>query len=153
MPLLEDVLKGGGAAPRMHLEPRWIWGERRILEKSSCCGNKVARSSVSYFGSGSEEGKRIERALKSISPIHKDIKAEDIAATFQMIQSALGLGGNPLGGIGGGVPPVPGVPGAGAPMGGPPGQPGMSGMSGGLGGEMASPAGAGGVDLESMLRR
>lgn len=144
MPLLGDILKGNPPTPQGQPSPEMDMGGGQNIGKVLCAiASKLMEISLPIFGTNSEEGKRIERAIKAISIVHKEIKPEDIGAMMQMVQSALSSGQVPSGAVGQqlGMPPMP-----------PPQQGAMGGVPQMPGGQPTpQPQAAQGVGLGAML--
>lgn len=64
-------------------------GIERIASVIAAMASKLLEILVPLFGSDSEQGKRILRSIRTLSPLTKGVKAEDIGAILKILENVV----------------------------------------------------------------
>jgi len=92
---LENILKGkvapeeAGTITDLKETGMPVSGLERVASVICAMASKLLELLLPLYGSDSEEGKRLMRAIRTLSPLTKGIKAEDIAAVLKVIETII----------------------------------------------------------------
>jgi len=92
---LENVLKGRlapeevGAITDLKQAGMPVSGLERIASVICAMASKLLELVLPLYGADSEEGKRLMRAIRTLSPLTKGVRAEDIAAVLKVVETVI----------------------------------------------------------------